>query len=646
MSKKMKGVILAGGSGTRLFPNTKVTNKHLLPVYNQPMIYYPIQVLLKAGVNDILILPGKEHAGDFAKLLGSGREFNANFTFKIQDYAGGLAYATGLARDFVGDDNFVMVLGDNVLEDNIIEDVQNFESGAKIFLKKVSNPKRFGVAELEGNKVIAIEEKPKNPKSNWAAIGVYIFDSKAFEYIDTLKPSDRGELEITDLNNVYVQKGKMKAGFIKGYWHDTGTNESLVDAAYDIKNIDRPVMPLKIGEKNSPTVVLGGVLYDTKDGKYRTSKYLDVFLESVARQDYSNLKLIFADNSYKRENDNVKIIKEKFPSAEIIYTGSNLGFAKANNLIIRRAREISADYFMALNIDMMLEQNFVSEMVNVMLKNPQSGSATGKIKRWDFVNKNNNNKGKTNYIDSAGIEITKEHRFIDRGQGEIDHGQYDYEEKIFGPSGAAGIYKMEDLEDVAYINDENIKEYFDELMFMYKEDVDLAYRLQLAGYKSMYTPLAVVHHDRSLSRVGKGIIGIVRGRLGRKKRYREWSWLNHHIILQKVAGLKYSKDAKWKTRLFGFKSFGATVPTLGLFSKKSNCNFSFNLSCQRSSLSNIATYLPNTYGQALFLASEIYLDFLIFIYLIIAFVKKLFTRFSVLSVEASSIIINSKLLNF
>ncbi|MDA3840514.1 MAG: glycosyltransferase family 2 protein [Patescibacteria group bacterium] len=318
-------------------------------------------------------------------------------------------------------------------------------------------------------------------------------------------------------------------------------------------------MPLKTGEKNSPKIVLGGILYDSKDGKYKTSKYLETFLDSVLSQDYQNISLVFVDNSSEEENENKRIIQEKYPEAEIIFAGSNLGFAKGNNLAIRRALKDKADYFLALNIDMILEPNFVSEMVNVMIKNPQAASATGKIRRWDFLNRDSETKGKTNYIDSAGIEATKEHRFIDRGQGEIDHGQYDREEEIFGPSGAAGIYKMESLEDVAFVNEENKKEYFDELMFMYKEDVDLAYRLQLAGYKSIYTPLAVVHHDRSLSRVGKGIIGIVRGRLGRKKQYREWSWLNHHIILQKVAGLNYSKDTKMKTRWFGFKSLVYTL---------------------------------------------------------------------------------------
>lgn len=551
----MKGVILAGGGGTRLYPNTKVTNKHLLPVYNQPMIYYPIQTLLKAGITDILILPGIEHAGDFAKLLGSGKDFNANFTFKVQDHAGGLAYATGLARDFVGDDNFVMMLGDNILEDNIIKDVQEFQSGAKIFLKEVADPWRFGVAELQGNKVLSIEEKPKNPKSNWAVIGVYIYDSKAFEYIDTLKPSARGELEITDLNNIYVKNGEMQAGFVQGHWYDTGTHESLVDAAYALKNMDRPVMPLKTGDKNSPKVVIGGVLYDSQDGTYKTSKYLETFLESVAKQDYANKTLIFVDNSDLPDNDNVKIIKAKYPEAEIIYSGANIGFSKANNLMIRRARDLKADYFLVLNQDMILEDNFVSELVNTMLKHPQAGSVTGKTMRWDFANKDNSNQGKTNYIDTVGIEMTKEHRFIDRGQGEIDYGQYDKEMEIFGASGANAMYKMEALDDVAYINEAGQKEYFDELMFMYKEDVDLAYRLQLAGYKSIYTPLAIAHHDRSVNRVGKGIFGIIKGRSGRKKEYKEWSWLNHHIMLEKFSGLDYSFDTKWKTRWYGFKSF-------------------------------------------------------------------------------------------
>jgi len=550
----MKGVILAGGSGSRLLPNTKVTNKHLLPVYNQPMIYYPIQTLMKAGIHDILIMPGKDHAGDFAKLLGSGKEFNANFTFKVQDHAGGLAYAVGLAEDFVGDDNFVVILGDNILEDNIIKDVQEFEEGAKIFLKEVDDPTRFGIAELQGDKIVNLEEKPANPKSNWAAIGVYIFDSNAFDYIRTLKPSNRGELEITDLNNIYIQKGKMTAGFTRGFWFDTGTHESLADAAYQLRTSERPLDTFKFEEKHAPKVVLGGILYDLEDGSYQTSPYLPHFLESIKRQDYSNLELVFVDNSPQQENENKRIIQDYFPEAEIIYSGQNAGYAKANNAMIKKALEKGADYFLASNVDMLYEPNTVSELVNAIMKWPQIASVSGKVKRWDFAHKDKDDKGKTNFLDTAGIVITREHRFMDRGQGDIDHGQYDREGEIFGPSGAAALYKLSALEDVAFKAEDGRKEYFDELMFMYKEDVDLAYRLQWAGYKSLYTPKALIYHDRSIASRGKGIWGIIKGRIGRRKEYKEWSWLNHHIILRKLLDSNYSGQTRLKICWYEIKS--------------------------------------------------------------------------------------------
>jgi len=554
MPKKMKGVILAGGSGTRLYPNTKVTNKHLLPVYNQPMIYYPIQTLIKAGITDILIMPGKDHAGDFAKLLGSGKDFNVNFTFKVQDHAGGLAYAVGLAEEFVGDDNCAVIFGDNIIEDNIIKDVQDFTDGAKIFLKQVSDPERFGIAELNGDRVLDIEEKPEKPKSNWCVTGLYIYDSNAFRYIKTMKPSARGELEITDLNNIYVKEGKMKASFVKGDWFDVGTHESLTEAAYRLKNSNRPIEAIKFEQKNSPLVVAGGILFDTPDGKYTTSKYLPYFLPNIKSQDYKNLKLIFVDNSPNEDNLNVKHIKKFYPDAEIIRPGFNTGFGKANNLMIRRALEFGADYFFATNIDMVYEPGAVAELVNVMMKSPQIGSATCKVKRWNFKEKDGDAGGRTNFLDTAGIAITKEHRFIDRGQGEIDHGQFDIEEEIFGPSGAVAIYNMRALEDVAFLNEEGKNEYFDELMFMYKEDVDLAYRLQSAGYKSLYTPTAVIYHDRTIEAKGKGLIDIVRGRFRKSRKIKEWSWLNHHIILKKMVDKDYPAGIRAKTWWYELKS--------------------------------------------------------------------------------------------
>ncbi len=230
----MKGVILAGGLGTRLYPLTKVTNKHLLPVYDKPMIYYPIQTLINAGIHDILIVTGGNNAGDFLKLLGNGKEFglkHINYTY--QEGEGGIAEALRLAEFFASGEKICVVLGDNLIEKNIREAVENFrkqKEGAKILLKEVPDPQRFGVPELKGDRIVQIEEKPKKPKSQYAVIGIYLFDQEVFEIIKTLKPSDRGELEITDVNNRYIEKGLMTWDILDGWWTDAGTFESLLRA--------------------------------------------------------------------------------------------------------------------------------------------------------------------------------------------------------------------------------------------------------------------------------------------------------------------------------------------------------------------------------------------------------------------------------
>lgn len=226
----MKGIILAGGTGSRLYPLTKVTNKHLLPIYNKPMIYYPIQTLINAGIKEIMIVSGRGHAGHFLELLGSGVDFGVRFTYEIQEEAGGIAQALGLAEDFADGDSVTVILGDNIFQNDIKEDVENFNGGAKIFLKEVTDAHRFGVAELKGEKVIGIEEKPKMPKTNFAVTGLYIYNSDVFDAVKTLNPSGRGELEITDVNNYYIKKGDMEYGVLGGFWSDAGTFESLIRA--------------------------------------------------------------------------------------------------------------------------------------------------------------------------------------------------------------------------------------------------------------------------------------------------------------------------------------------------------------------------------------------------------------------------------
>jgi glucose-1-phosphate thymidylyltransferase len=230
----MKGVILAGGLGTRLYPLTKVTNKHLLPVYDKPMIYYPIQTLINAGIDDILIVTGGNNAGDFLKLLGNGKEFglkHINYTY--QEGEGGIAEALRLAEFFASGEKTCVVLGDNIIEKNIRKAVENFrrqKKGAKILLKEVPDPQRFGVAELKGDRIARIEEKPEKPKSRYAVIGIYLFDQEVFNIIKTLKPSGRGELEITDVNNRYIEKRLMTWDILEGWWTDAGTFESLIRA--------------------------------------------------------------------------------------------------------------------------------------------------------------------------------------------------------------------------------------------------------------------------------------------------------------------------------------------------------------------------------------------------------------------------------
>ncbi len=231
----MKGVILAGGLGTRLHPLTRVTNKHLLPIYDKPMIFYPIQALINAGIRDILIVTGGNSAGDFLRLLGNGKGFGLNhLNYTYQEGEGGIAEALSLAEHFADNGKVVVILGDNIIEKNIKNAVLEFEKqeeGAKLLLKRVPDPQRFGVATLEGDRIVKIVEKPKNPESNLAVTGIYMFDRKVFEIVKTLKPSQRGELEITDVNNRYIEWDQLTYDVLDGWWTDAGTFDSLIRAS-------------------------------------------------------------------------------------------------------------------------------------------------------------------------------------------------------------------------------------------------------------------------------------------------------------------------------------------------------------------------------------------------------------------------------
>lgn len=231
--ESLKGVILAGGLGTRLYPLTKVTSKHLLPVGNEPMVFHSIKLLKEAGISDILIITSPLHIGDFVSVLGSGKDFGCDFTYRVQEEANGIAHALALAEGFAAGGSLVVLLGDNIFESSILPLVTEYKSqktGARVLLKKVDDPERFGIANLNGNQIVSIDEKPEKPKSHFAVVGVYCYDYSVFEIIKTINPSPRGEYEITSVNNVYIERGQLQHSFLQGEWIDAGTFEALMEA--------------------------------------------------------------------------------------------------------------------------------------------------------------------------------------------------------------------------------------------------------------------------------------------------------------------------------------------------------------------------------------------------------------------------------
>ncbi|MCD6298831.1 MAG: NTP transferase domain-containing protein [Deltaproteobacteria bacterium] len=240
----MKGVILAGGKGTRLYPLTKATNKHLLPAGKEPMIFHPIKQLISAGINQILVVTSTEHMGDIIKVLGSGKEFGCEFTFRVQEEPKGIAHALSLAESFANDNRIAVLLGDNIFEYTIKPYVKNFENqkeGARVLLKKVSDPCRYGIAAMDEEHIIEIEEKPHSPKTDYAVVGVYMYDSEVFNIIKNIKPSARGEYEITSVNNEYIKRGKLEYDIAKGKWMDTGTFESYLETNKILQQLNNEI---------------------------------------------------------------------------------------------------------------------------------------------------------------------------------------------------------------------------------------------------------------------------------------------------------------------------------------------------------------------------------------------------------------------
>ena len=552
----MKGIILAGGTGSRLLPNTKVTNKHLLPVFNKPMILYPIDTLRKSGIREILIISDIQNISAFMRFLGSGNEFGVDFTYKIQEGAGGIAEALSLAADFANNEPIALILGDNIFEDDFAENILNFKIGARVFIKKVEDASRFGVVELDQDGIVkSIEEKPVLPKSNFAVAGFYLFDNKVFDFIKKIKPSERGELEITDVINIYLQNNKISVSKITGLWIDAGTHESLLEANILAQEAFDPER-VKLRLKNKPTKAQIDTVAEKVDIgliTYNSEKYIIPCLTSLINQTYDNISITIHDNG--SSDDTVKIIRENFKEVSIIVGEKNIGFGRANNEIIKQT---TGDYIACLNIDAIFEPNFIAELVSAIRQKPIYGAAGGKIKQWDFsaYTTGDSSQGKTNFIDTVAIEIYKNHQFKDKGQGEVDYGQYDSLQKIFGVSGAAVLYRRKSLQDVAFTNSKGETEYFDEEMFMYKEDVDMAYRLQWGGWSATFNASAVAYHDRSISTNElQGFIGTIKNRLKKSTLINRESYKNHHLLIRKNFAKNYSLKVRFSTFIYNTKVF-------------------------------------------------------------------------------------------
>lgn len=552
----IKGVILAGGTGSRLYPSTKVVNKHLLPVYDRPMIYYPIDTLKRSGIQEILIVSAPEQISNFMELLGSGREFGVNFTYKVQDGSGGVAQALSLAETFAAGDDLAVILGDNIFEDSFADEVLYFSKGAQIFVKPVNDPERFGVADIDEKnlQVLSLEEKPLLPKSNKAVTGFYLYDKNVFDIIREIEPSLRGELEITDVNKAYLDKGLLKSSYVNGTWIDAGTHESLIQAsqlaqhAFDPSQLAEQKQSQKTANQTAPSVTIGLLTFNSES-------YIESCLDSLLAQDYDQISIEVFDNH--STDKTIDLIRDKYPQISLVESNTNLGFAKGHNQIIRKTQ---SDYYLCVNVDMVFEPNFVSELVKAMSEKPLYGSVGGKIKHWDYAawqkgHTHSQDAGKTNFIDSAGMRILPSHRFEDIGQSEADYGQYDQAQDIFGVSGAAVLYRYKALQDIAFVNAAGEKEFFDEQMFMYKEDIDLAYRLQWAGWKCRYSPKAVCFHDRTIAAPKRTNLGIFQNRVRKPRRINQLSFLNHQILLQKNYSPAFSFRTKRATWWYNFKVF-------------------------------------------------------------------------------------------
>lgn len=470
-----KGVILAGGRGTRLAPATRVTNKHLLPIYDRPMIFYPLETLQKMGITDLLIVCGDEHTGDFAKLLGTGKEWGIQCTFRVQEGSGGIADALSLAESFAEGKPIAVILGDNIFSGDFSDAAEKFSSGAQVFLFPVNDPERFGVAERdEKGNVLSLEEKPKNPKSSLAVTGLYFFDEQVFRYIRNIVPSDRGELEITDVLKEYLKKSTLSATEVSGHWTDAGTHESFFHASVLARKLSG-AMEYQDFPLQKPHI-LSGMVVSSDDEPFEEG--IQSFL--FQKGNFTHTLHVAIDGGSEEHQKKWEIFLEKFPGIKITFFSNSIGIPAVHNVLFSSEKN---DFYCTSSSETRLGDPYTFEKLLQKAWDLQSGVFGGKVFQLS-------GRLKTEILESTGIIQGRGFSFFDRGIGESDRGQFDEEREPLGFPLFASLYRTDILTKMGGF-DENFQEG--------KADIDMALRLRSAGYRARFASHVRIFHTNKFS---------------------------------------------------------------------------------------------------------------------------------------------------
>ncbi|MEI7511179.1 MAG: sugar phosphate nucleotidyltransferase [Candidatus Peregrinibacteria bacterium] len=516
-----KGVILAGGRGTRLAPATRVTNKHLLPIYDRPMIFYPIETLQKMGITDLLIICGEEHTGDFAKLLGTGKEWGVQCTFRVQEGSGGIADALSLAESFAGKDPLAVILGDNIFDGDFSDAAEHFVTGAQIFLASVPDPQRFGVAEVDANgTVLSLEEKPKEPKSSLAVTGLYFFESTVFRAIRNIVPSDRGELEITDVLKKYLSDGSLRATEVSGNWSDAGTHESFFAASALVRKISG--FPDMADNFRRTSHIVSAVVVSPDD------EPLEIVLQSLLFQkgNFTHSVHLVLDGGTPEHREKWKRFLEKFPEIFFHSYSETLGLSARYNFVLE-AEE--SDFYWTMSPETVLGDPYCFSKLLQKTWDSRSAVFGGKVFELRGIER-------TEILASTGIIRGRGFSFYDRGIGESDRGQFDEASEPIGFPIFASLSRTKIIKKLGG---------FDEYFLEGKGDIDMALRLREAGYRARFAPDVRIFHPNYFS-----------GPRSFWKHIRHFFQRDPEASLygyeaQKKLIFKHLKKYRWQTRLLG-----------------------------------------------------------------------------------------------